>query len=64
MKRVSKVDAEKALRESNALEIIIEEISRSDTASNKQSQISRFTAEVQKQVKDDRDVLLIAVKIK
>lgn len=64
MKRVSKADAIKALNNVDALEIILEEISRSDTDANKQSQLRRFNAEVQKQMNDERDVLLIAIKNK
>jgi len=64
MKRVSKADVIKALNNLDALEIILEEISRSDSAANKQSQLRRFNAEVQKQINDDRDVLLIAVRVK
>ena len=64
MKRISKAEAVKAINSVDALEIIFEEISRNDTNTNKQSQLRRFSAEVQKQVKDDRDILLIAVKVK
>ena len=64
MKRVSKADVIKAINSVDALEIIFEEIRRSDTTPNKQSQLRRFNAEVQKQITDDRDVLLIAVKVK
>ena len=64
MKRVSKADVIKAINSVDILEIILEEISRSDIAANKQSQLRRFNAEVQKQINDERDVLLIAVKVK
>lgn len=64
MKRISKAEAVKALNNVDALEIILEEISRNDTATNKQSQLRRFAAEVQKQIKDDRGILLVAVKVK
>jgi hypothetical protein len=64
MKRVSKADAIKALNNVDTLEIIYEDISRKESATNKQSQLRRFSAEVQKQINDERDVLLIAVKVK
>ena len=64
MKRVSKSEADKALRDTDALEIIVQQISRSDTASAKLNLLSRFSTEVQKMVKDERDVLLVAVKIR
>lgn len=64
MKRVSKSEAAKVINNTEPLEIILEEINRNDTTPNKQSQLRRFNAEVQKQIKNDRDVLLIAVKVK
>lgn len=64
MKRVSKLEAERLLKETDPLEIVIEEINRSDTASAKIILLSRFSAEVQKLIKEERDILLIAVKIR
>jgi len=64
MKRISKAEAAKVINNADALEIILEEIDRNDTSSNKQSLLRRFSAEIQKQIKDDRNILLIAVKIR
>jgi hypothetical protein len=64
MKRTSKAEAVKAINNVDALEVILEEISRTDTSTNKQSQLRRFSTEVQKQINDERDILLIAVKVK
>ena len=64
MKRVSKQEAERALRDANTLEIIVEHINRCDTPSAKLILLSRFSTEVQKLIKEERDILLIAVKIR
>jgi hypothetical protein len=64
MKRVSKPEAERSLKDADALEIITEQISRSDTTSAKLVLLSRFSAEVQKFIKEERDILLIAAKVK
>jgi hypothetical protein len=64
MKRVSQLEAERTLKDADALEIITEQINRSDTASAKIMLLSRFSAEVQKLIKEERDILLIAVKVR
>jgi hypothetical protein len=64
MKRVSKSEAERLLKDTDPLEIVIEQIHRSDTASVKLILLSRFSTEVQKLIKEERDIFLIAVKIK
>ena len=64
MKRVSKLEAERAVRDADALEIVTEQINRSDTASAKIILLSRFSTEVQKLIKEERDIFLIAVKIR
>jgi len=63
-KRISKSDALKAIRDTDALEVIYDEIERRDSASTKQSALNRFVSEVQKQIKDERNVKLIAIKVK
>ena len=63
-KRISKSDAVKAINDTDALEIVFEKISRSEQTSTKRSQLTRFTSEVQKQIQDERDVILISVKLK
>jgi len=63
-KRISKTDATKIIKETDALEVLFEAINRADTSSSKQSALNRFIQEVQKQIKDERDVLLFSVKVK
>lgn len=63
-KRISKTDATKIIKVTDALEVLFEAINRADTPSSKQSALSRFIQEVQKQFKDERDVLLFSVKVK
>jgi hypothetical protein len=64
MKRVSKSETLKVIKDTDALEIIIEEIHRADTTANKQAQLSRFVSEVQKQIKQERDLKLFALKVR
>ena len=63
-KSVSKSEAIKEINQSEALEVILEKIDRSESTSSKQSKISKFLSAIQKQVKDERDVILISVKVK
>ena len=64
MKRISKSETLKVIKDTDALEIIIEEIQRADTAANKQAQLSRFVSEIQKQIKQERDLKLFAIKVR
>lgn len=64
LKRISKSDAVKEIKDTDALEVIFDEIERADSTSTKQSALNRFVSEVQKQIKDERSVKLIAIKVK
>lgn len=63
-KRISKNDAVKIIKETDALEVIFQEVDRADDISSKQSALNRFISEVQKQIKDQRNVKLLSVKVK
>lgn len=63
-KRISKSDAAKIIKETDALEVLFEAINRADTTSSKQSALNRFVSAVQKQIKDERDIKLISIKVK
>lgn len=63
-KRISKSAAIKSINDADALEIVFKQISRNDQSSTKRSQLNRFAHEVQKQIQDERDIILISVKVK
>jgi len=63
-KRISKSDAEKAIKDADALEVLFEEIDRSDNTSSKQTALNSFINEVKKQINDQRNVKLYSVKVK
>lgn len=62
--KTSKRDAINAIQNSDPLEILLERINRSENESSKKQRLNTFTAAVQKQIQDQRDVILIAVKVK
>ena len=63
-KVISKSELLKTINAIEALQIVIEAIDRNETKSSKQSKINRFINDVQKQIKDERDIILIAIKLK
>jgi hypothetical protein len=63
-KVISKTELIKELNKVEALEIILETIDRHESTSSKQSKVSKFQSTVQKQIKDERDVILISIKVK
>jgi hypothetical protein len=63
-KSVSKSEAIKTINTIEALEVLLENIDRNELTSAKQTKVNRFLSDIQKQVKDERDVILIAVKVK
>ena len=63
-KRISKSDAEKAIKDADALEVLFQEIDRAENASSKQTALNTFISEVKKQINDQRNVKLYSVKIK
>lgn len=63
-KLVSKPEAVRVINSADALEVLLESIDRNDTSSSKQTKVNRFINDIQKQIKDERDVILIAVKVK
>jgi hypothetical protein len=63
-KSASKSEAVRAINSADALEVLIENIDRNEATSSKQTKVNRFISDIQKQIKDERDVILIAVKVK
>jgi len=63
-KSVSKSDAVRVINAADALEVLLQTIDRNEATSSKQTNLNRFINDVQKQVKDERDVILIAIKVK
>jgi len=63
-KPVSKSEAIRTINAIEALEVLLDTIDRNETASSKQSKVSRFINDMQKQIKDERDIILIAIKAK
>ena len=63
-KSISKSEAVKIINSVEALEVLIQRIDRKETTSSKQSKVNRFANDVQKQIKEERDVILISIKVK
>lgn len=63
-KSVSKSDAVKLINSVDTLDIQLEVIDRDETMPSKMRKINRFIAEINKHVKDERDVILVSVKVR
>jgi len=63
-KIISKSELNKILNQADSLEILIETIDRNETVPSKQTKITRFINLIQKQIKDERDEILLAIKVK
>lgn len=63
-KSVSKSDAVKLINSVDALDVQLEVIDRDETTPSKMTKINRFIAELNKHVKDQRDVVLVSVKVR
>jgi hypothetical protein len=63
-KSVSKSDLAKSIEDLQALDVVVEGIDRNDTSGTKQTKLNNFTSAAKKQIKEERDVLLIAIKVK
>jgi hypothetical protein len=64
VKSVSKSDAVKLINSVDALDVQLEVIDRDETTPSKMTKINRFIAELNKHVKDERDVVLVSVKVR
>ena len=64
MKQLSKAELLRQLNKVDVLEVITELVQRSQPDPHRQAKISAFTKKVKEQVAEDRDVLLISIKIK
>ncbi len=63
-KSISKSEAVKIISSVEALEVLIQSIDRNDTPASKQSNLNRYIGDVKKQIKSERDVILISVTVK
>jgi hypothetical protein len=63
-KTVSKSEVVRLINATDALEVLLQTIDRNETTPSKQTKVNRFINDVQKQIKDERDVILIAIKVK
>jgi hypothetical protein len=63
-KSVSKSEAVKAISSADALKVLLETIDRNESTSSKQAKVNRFINEIQKQIKDERDLVMVSVKVK
>jgi hypothetical protein len=63
-KSVSKSEAVIAINSTDALQVLLEKIDRNESSSSKQIKINRFISEIQKQIKDERDIVIVSVKVK
>ena len=63
-KSISKSEAIKIINSVEALEVLIQSIDRNDTPASKQSKLNRYIDEVKKQIKSERDLILISVTVK
>ena len=63
-RKVSKNELLRRIKELDELEIVIEDISRSESSFKKQNQLSCFTREAKRQIDNSRDVILMTVALK
>lgn len=63
-KKISKRELQRQLEQIEALEVITGSINRNESSSSKKSKLSMFQRAAQAQIDEDRDVLLITVKVK
>ena len=63
-KKVSKNEIIKLVNQSEMLDAITQTIDRNDSISQKQSDLNRVIQYIQAQIKDVRDILIIAISIK
>ena len=62
--KVHKKDVELALKKADVLEVVVERIDRHSARSSKKLLASKFLREADKMINEERDILLIAVKLK
>ena len=63
-KSVSKSEAVKVINSLDALEVLLENIDRNETASSKQTKLNRLISAIKNQIKEERGVTIISVKVK
>ena len=64
MKRYTKEELQRQISSLDLLEVIVEEISRKYPDSKKESQRLAFERKVREFIKDQRDLVLVAIKLK
>ncbi len=63
-KKVSKSEIIKLVNQSEMLDAITQTIDRNDSTSKKQSDLNRVIQDIKDQIKDERDILIIAIRIR
>jgi hypothetical protein len=63
-KSISKSEAVKIINSVEALEVLIQSIDRNETTSSKQTKLNRYIDDIKKQIKSERDLILISVVVK
>jgi hypothetical protein len=63
-KSISKSEAVKIINSVEALEVLIQSIDRNETTSSKQTKLNRYIDDIKKQIKSQRDVVLLSVVVK
>lgn len=63
-KKTSKSELQKLIKDADIMEICVQQIKRNQSDSNKRTLLSDFIRDAQAQIKDERDVLLISIKVK
>ena len=63
-KKVSKNEIIKLVNRSEILDAITLTIDRNDSASRKQSELNRIILDIQDQIKTERDIVIIAIRVK
>ena len=59
-----KIDLTSTINKIDLLEVALHQIKKSDSSAAKKSQYDKFARDALSYVKDERDVLLIAIKIR
>jgi hypothetical protein len=62
--KVSKDKAINAIKDSQALEVILTEVDRNEVASSKRQKVASFSRLIDEYLKSERDLILVAVQVK
>lgn len=63
-KKVSESELQKLIKDADIMEIITQQVDREQSEASKSNQLSDFTRNAKLHIKDQRDVLLISIKVR